>query len=311
MPCRSALCFALLAAAPASAQFVTGVTRPFFPGSPDDNTVDAFLVDNATGQSTFLFNPDTLPSTAPGFTGLAANDPAGLIYGSTRNGPDDDLYVFDYATFTPTLIGEVFINDAGTINSISLSGLAYDSTRDVLYGVRSLGGSTGPEGLYSIDTTTAEAKLVLELDDGTFDFQVDGIDYDPVTDLLYVADDDTSGPGGSGIFSFDPANPGAGLTFVTSYVSPINDVDGLGAGDGKLFLLSDSPEGNGGNHYVYDIATDTFAILAPTPYDPRDISNIGPLNPSGAGAFAPGLIPEPTTATLLALGSLALLRRRR
>ena len=281
---------------PRSAQFATSVTRPLVLGNfpPNTNSVDVFVT-TPDGTDTFIFDGDSVPSSSAGFGGLAADEPGRQLFASVRNGPDEDLYSIDYDTRTEKLIGEVFIIDtAGQPDPVSINGLAYDTTRGVLYGSRTLGGTTGPEGLFAIDTTTAQATLVFEFETpSTSLYQFDGIDYDAATDRIYLADDDTTG--GQGIYSLDPADFSQPLSLVAPYISPINDVDGLGAGDGLIYLLSDSPEGNGGNHYVYDLTTGEYSIFAQTPYDARPPSSLGPVNPSGGGAYAPGLIPEPTT----------------
>lgn len=294
----------------ASAQFLTSITRPaaLGPFPPNMNTVDVFLT-LGDGTDTFIYNPENLPSTAAGFGGLAADEAGRRFFGTVRNGPDDDLYSVDYDTRTPTLIGEIAVNG----DPQTFEGLAYDTLRDTLYGTRRLGGSTGIEGLYTIDLATAAATLVFEYEAGsgtTSDFDISGIDYDPVTDRIYLADEDTTN--GRNIYSFDPQNPSAGLLFVTEFGPGITDVDGLGAGDGKLFLLADREDANDGVHWQYDLATGLYSPYADTPYPLGAPSSLGPVNPSGGGAYAPGLaVPEPATAGLGVMGLGLLLARRR
>lgn len=308
-------CTVLATASIASAQFVVAITQPTFGTNPPQ----AFL---QTATSTTLLLDSTailsIPATAPGFTGLAADDPGSRFFATVRNGPDDDLYAFDYATLSPTLLGEVTRDDGGVPDPISIEGLAYDTSAGVLYGTRSLGGSSGPEGLFRINTTTAFAELVLEYETtSTSLYAFNAIDYEPTTGLIYAIDEDDTG--GRNIYSIDPSASTLALSLISTLPSPITDVDGLGAGDGKLFLLSDGPdiagttavEGNGGNHYVYDIASGTYSIFAPTPFPEYNNSALGRINPSGAGLYAPGLVPEPATITLIASASLLLTRRRR
>ncbi len=286
----------------ASAQLVTSITKPTF----GTNDPDVFLTDVNTGQSQFLLNPDGLiPATAPGFGGLAADESNRRLFASTRNGPQDDLYTLDYATLTPTRIGQVNVN--GT--AISIDGLAYDTRNNQLWATKRLGIGGNAEGLYRVDQNTGAAELVLQYEAGTFDIEISAIDYDPVTGLIYLVDEDTGG--GTGIWSFDPDNASAGLSFVVDLAPGVTDVDGLGAGDGKLFLVSDGLQGNGGLHYVYNLLTGEYEATLPTPYPGYSNSVLGLINPSAGGAYAPGLIPTPGTGALLGLAGIAAARRRR
>ncbi|MEC9374245.1 MAG: hypothetical protein VYC34_10395 [Planctomycetota bacterium] len=289
----------------ASPQFFTSITKPLF----GNNDPDIFFADVQTGASTFLLNPEAEPAisaSAPGFTGLAADEPGSRLFAITTNGTRSGLYSLDYATLTPTFLSN--ITRPASTDGLVLDGLAYDSSRSVLYATRRLGGTTGTEGLYSINPATGESTVLLEYESGTFNIEISAIDYDPVTDMVYLVDEDADA--GRGIYSFNPVDPGAGLSLLASLPSDITDVDGLGAGDGQLFLLSDGPDANGGFHRVFDLTTMTFDIASiPTPYPEYSDSVLGPINPSGGGAYAPG-IPGPATA-LLALPATALLARRR
>ncbi len=286
----------------ASAQLVTSITKPLF----GENDPDVFLTNVNTGQSSFLLNPDGLiPATAPGFGGLAADESNRRLFASTRNGPQDDLYRIDYDTLSPTLVGQINVNGS----AISVDGLAYDSQAGQLYATKRLGTGGNAEGLYRVDKDTGAAELVLQYEAGSFDIEISAIDYDPVTGLVYLVDEDTGG--GTGIWSFDPNNAGAGLSFVVGLAAGVTDVDGLGAGDGKLFLVSDGLQGNGGEHYIYNILTGQYEATLPTPYPGYSDSILGLINPSAGGAYAPGLIPTPGAGALLGLAGVAAARRRR
>lgn len=297
--------FVALAAGTASAQFVTSITKPLF-GSNDP---DVFYTDFSLRTNTFLLNPELDPnvtSSAPGFTGLAADEANRRLFASTTAGTTSGIYSIDYDTLTPTFLVNTVTAGAG--NGPVMDGLAYDTQNGVLYGTRVLGGSTGAEGLYSIDLATGVSTLVFEYETtATSNFQIGGIDYDPLSGLIYLADDDNTG--GRFIYSIDPNNP-TGLTEVVAYPAGVTDVDGLGAGGGSLYLLSDGIDGNGGEHVVIDIASGSVIDRIDTPYPAYSGSVIGPINPSGGGAFAPG-IPAPATAALLGLAGVAATRRRR
>lgn len=305
---------AALSGATASAQLVTGITLPGFGANPPG----VFLTDVGSGASTFLFNatPPTFPASAPGFGGLAADEAGRRLFASVRNGPQDDIWSISYDGLVGTKLTTV--RRPGLTTFMSVEGLAYDTTAGVLYGTRSLGGSTGPEALVRINPATGETVVVIEYEPtSTSLYQINAIDYDPLTKLIYLVDEDDTG--GRNIYSVDPTATTPALNLVAAMPSILTDVDGLGAGNGKLYLVSDGPniasttavEGNGGNHYVYDIATGVFSILGPTPYPEYSFSTQlnSRINPSASGAFAPG-IPEPTTLALAAVGGVMLLRRR-
>lgn len=301
---RAAACAAIVAAAgSAQGQLITGITKPTF----GTNAPEVYYTNITNGQSQFLYNPEgVLPATAPGFGGLAADEAGRRLFASVRNGPDDDIYSIAYNGFSPTLVGEV--RAAG--RAIAIDGLAYDTSANFLYGTKRLGGTTGAEGIYRISTVDATAELVFTYEATGSLWDISAIDYDPVTRLMYLVDEDVDG--GTGIFSFDPNNAAAGLTFVSALAAGVTDVDGLGAGGGKLYLVSDSdPDGNGGLHAVFNLLTGQYEQGLPSPYPAYTLSSVfGRINPSAAGAFAPG-IPAPGGVAALVLGGVMMLRRRR
>ncbi len=293
----------VLLAVSAHAQFVGGITKPVFGSNPPE----VFLF--TPGQpDQFLLNPENAPqvmSSAPGFSGLAADEANQRLLAGTTNGTTTGIYSIDYATLTPTFLTTTLRDDGG--NGPVMDGLAYDSARGVLYGTRQLGGSTGAEGLYTIDIASGATQLVFEYEPvGSSAFQIGGIDYDAMTDRIYLADDDATG--GRNIYSIDAANPALGLNLEFAYPAGVTDVDGVGAGDGKLFLLSDGVEGNGGQHRIVDIATGNVLDTLASPFPAYSDSPLGKINPSGAGAFAPS-IPEPSTLALFSLVLLGVRRR--
>jgi hypothetical protein len=303
----------VLSSGVASAQFVHGVTQP----ATGTNPPAVFLTDAGSGSSTFLFNATSslFPATAPGFGGLAADEAGGRLLASVRNGAQDDIWQINYVTFSTTKLSTV--KRPGTTTGMSVEGLAYDTVAGKLYGTRVLGGSAGAEGLFRIDPLTGDTTLFLEYEPTTTSlYSISAIDFDPLTKLIYLVDEDDTG--GRNIYSVDPQSGTPALNLVAALPLPITDVDGLAAGNGKLYLVSDGPdiastagiEGNGGNHYVFDIASSTFSILGPTTYPEYSTSSFGRINPSAGAAFAPGLIPEPSSLGLLIPGLLLLKRRK-
>jgi len=282
------------------AQFINSITQPLF----SDNPAEVYVTNTNSGASTFLFDAtNTPPATSPGFGGLAADEANRRLFGVVQNGGQTDLYSIDYDTLTPSLIGQTSLPS----DTQSIAGLAYDTTRGVLYGTTI--GLAGPEALFAIDTSNGAMDEVLNFNDTGSEFTFNGIDYDPLTDAIYLIDEDPTG--GRGIFSVDPASPASGLTFVDALPTQFTDVDGLGAGDGRLYLLTDSAvDANAGQHGVYDIMSGQFLAGLDSPFPGYTDSVIGPINPSGAGAYAPG-IPAPGAAGLAAMAGLLAGRRRR
>lgn len=287
----------------AAAQVATAITQPIALGTvPNTNPAKVFRTDLASGTSTEFFDPlaaPIIPATAPGFQGLAADEAGRRLFAITTNGLRSDLYSISYDTRLATFIAQCRIdptldNTVANANGVVLTGLAYDSTRQKLFGTRSLQGGTvntatfRPEGIYEIELATGRTTPVrtFELLPAS-DFTIDGIDYDAATDALYMADDDTTG--GQRVYSLSAANLAAPLVSVFIYPTGVTDVDGLAVGGGKIFLLSDGVQGNGGFHRIYDIASGTFDAPIATPYPSYAPSSVGPVNPSGGATWAPGL----------------------
>jgi hypothetical protein len=97
-------------------------------------------------------------------------------YGSAYDGTNNaQLGTFDPFTGTSTLVGEF-----GT-GQTAMTGLAYDKTNNIMYGV-SGGGRGGSSGLYTINLTTGEATLV-----GLTGYALGGLKYGP-DGLLYAVE---------------------------------------------------------------------------------------------------------------------------
>ncbi len=270
-----------MCASAAHAQFITGITKPVF----GENQPEAYF--NLGDSNTFLFDIETdlgIPATAPGFTGLAGDDRNRRFFATVRNGPNDDVYVFSYDDlFNPTKLVETQ-DDAG--NDISIDGLAYDADAEILYGTRTLGSGGLPEGLYAIDLDTGVLTLALDYADPSSTYTIGAIDYNEDDGLIYLADDDDTG--GRWIYSVDPLDPTSGLTEIVQFPDNVTDVDGLAAGGGEIFLLTDNANANDGVHHIYNLADGTFGT-APSPYPAPAGSPIAP-NPSGGAGYTPNLL---------------------
>jgi hypothetical protein len=272
-----------------------------------------YYQDVTTGVATQILDPFSDPAftmLGTGLRGLAADTATRTLWtfsvGSTTN-----LYAINYADPNALVVTEGARllrpgTPAGTApalaNNLQLGGLAFDTLRNRLYGVRSLGGQGG-EGLFLINTTDGTTTLVLEFESSaTSNYQFDGVDYDPVTDRLYLSDDDDTG--GRNLYALDAADPAAvGLQLIAAYPANCTDVDGVAAGGGKVVLISDSLdtpgtaliEGNGGVHHVYNTTTMSFEGTLPTPFPERSNPSGFPAgNPSAGGAWVADFFAPPT-----------------
>jgi hypothetical protein len=166
--------------------------------------------------------------------------------------------------------------------------LAFDGSS--LYATRNIAN----EAVYAIDPVTGVASVVVDFVDADYDFG--GLSYNPADGLLYATNDDTT-PNGSGLYSINPVS--GVISFVTAYPAGETDIDGAAVGDVVAYFVTDEP----GSIYRYDLATNTFLSPLTNPVPNSEIFS--------AGAWAPGLIPEPTSLAILGLGGFGLLRRRR
>jgi hypothetical protein len=252
--------------------------------------------------------------TFPSLSGLSiwamtANEPNRELYildvGSLVPGgdPTSNLYRVKYDAPTPELVG--VIRERTTNNGISLQGLAYDTQANRMFGVYNVGGTPG-EGIYELDLAgqvglnifADKVLSVANLPGGETAWDFSDLDYDPVTNGLYGINDDSDA--GAGLYRFDLTTNSASLVVASpDYRRLERDFDGLATGDGKAYFVTDEP----GFIYVYDLVnggpfTD---FLAPTQTDSGLFAG---------AAYAPGLIPEPSSAGVVAL-LLGALRRRR
>ncbi|MEL7239544.1 MAG: PEP-CTERM sorting domain-containing protein, partial [Planctomycetota bacterium] len=213
--------------------------------------------------------------------GAAANDAAGILY--TNDG--STLQTATYGDIGT--VSTVTIADA-TGAALSMVSLAFGN--DTLYGSRNVAN----EGVYAIDPVTGVASIVVDYEDADFDFG--GLSFNPADGLLYGTNDDAS-PNTPGLYSIDP-NSGA-INFVVAYPNGETDIDGAAIGDGIAYFVTDEP----GDIFRYDLVAGTFLSPLTNPVVGSEIFS--------GGAWAPGLIPEPTSLGLLGLAGLALVRRRR
>jgi hypothetical protein len=221
------------------------------------------------------------------------------------------LWQWDYAdAAAPVEIGNT-TNPNASSPFLSLTGIGWSNSSSTLYGSRTLDSSGVPEGLFTIDTTTAVASLVSAYPDNNLD--IGAFDVDPVTGIGYGFSDGNTAGIGIGLYQIDLAT--GGLTFLAdapagSIPSDANrpDIDGLAVGGGKVYLVEDDAVQVGGSIYVYDLASGQYETSLQVPWFFNETF-------AGAtwidGASAALMIPEPAAAGGLLLAALGLTRRRR
>ncbi len=307
----------------AQAQWASAINRPAF----SSYDTGLFLNDFDAGTSVRLgsFDAYGIPSaSAPGFRGLAGDDASRRFFGisdqQALGTTLTNLYSVGYDG-SASFVSRPYQALPGGPAYMQLNGVAYDTTRGELYVYRNLGqnltGSLGgwiQGGLFRVNLASGlmTPTTLVGPAQGTNPLNVRGIAYDAITDRIYVSQ------GGSGapveVFSWNPAN---GATQSVLNLTTLGYADSrppiIGAGGGRLVLLSQAQGHLGGFHREFDLLTRSFTgETVATPYGPYGLFANSPVIPSGGVAFAPSLaVPEPASALLLAAGGLALLAWRR
>ncbi|MCK4624576.1 MAG: PEP-CTERM sorting domain-containing protein [Phycisphaerae bacterium] len=259
----------------------------------------------------FLFNTE------------AASGQSTLLGSEPRSGNSGILYCLDRATGTG--------QEIGTFDPYvpAMNGLAHDRINDILYGI-----SPHFDQLFRINPATAQVTPIGQPGDlGASN--ANGLAYDPIGGVLYG-----TGNNANTLFTID-VDTGIGST-VGTIGGGFSNVEGLGfdADTGTLYGLA---VGEGGSEIYYhgriiviDPATGGATALGDVmtseriwrglTFDPETngliacggsgLYWIDPADGSASyigGMYVQGLavIPEPATLSLLAVGAVALIRRRK
>lgn len=303
-------CF-LLMAGQAHAQFLSAINRPSF--STYDTSVFFNDFGSSTSQRFSTFEALAIPlASAPGFRGLAGDDANRRFFGisdvQTANTTATNLYQVSYGG-TATFLNRPFQALPNGDALMQLNGVAYDTTRAELYvfrnqaqSVAALGGWI-QGGLFRVNAATGlmTATNLVGPAQGTNPINVRSIAYDNVTDRIYLSQSRVGAP--LEIFSWNPAN---GATESILSLATLGFTDSrapmIGAGGGKLMLLSQAEGHLGGFHREFDLLTRSFTGNAiATPYGAYGLFAGSPVIAAGGVAFAPS-IPEPAGVLLLGMG---------
>jgi hypothetical protein len=256
-------------------------------GNDQSGTATIWQVNVNTGVATALYSSSTTNAKP---WGMAADNVNNKLY--WNNG--STLFSATYASLlsgTPAISSVTMMFNAATINFV---GLGYDPVSGMLLGMRNI----ATEAVYAINPATGAASQ-LYIHNSAFDFG--GVDFDAATGELFGLSDSTTGGAGRGLYDIDYV--GGSETRIALYFNGETDVDGLAAANGLAYYVTDGPNTTQANFYVVDRATGALVGTLPSPF-----TGSGTFS---AAAYAPGLVPEPGTMLVLALGAGALLARKR
>lgn len=254
-------------------------------GNDQSGTGTIWMIDVSNGAATALYSSATNDSKP---WGMAADNVNGVLY--WNNG--SNLHSATFASLlsgTPSVTTVAMSFNAATVNFV---GMGFNPATGRLLGTRNI----ATEAVYEIDPVTGIATQAYVYP-STFDFG--GVDFDDATGRLYGLSDTPSTA--RGLYEIDYV--GGSTTFVSSYPAGETDIDGLAVGGGRAYYVTDGPNTTQANFYVVDVATGNHVGTLPSVF-----TGSGTFS---AGAWAPGLVPEPATLAGLGLAAAAYLRRRR
>jgi len=294
------------------AQFLSAINRPAF--STYDTSLFFNNFANGSSQSLNSFASFGIPlAGAPGFRGLAGDDANRRFFSISDQQASGttltNLYSIGYDG-SAILVTQPFQALPNGNAFMQLSGIAFDTTRNEMYvfnntaqnRISSLGGWI-QGGLFRVNMATGlmTATSLVGPAQGAIPLNVRGMGYDAVTDRIYLSQSRIGTP--IEVFSWDPATGNIeSVLNLTTLGFTDSRVPIIGAGGGKLMLLSQAEGHLGGFHREFDLLTRTFTgDTVATPYGPYGIFINSPVIPSGGVAFAPS-IPEPSTIALALMG---------
>jgi hypothetical protein len=218
--------------------------------------------------------------------GLAYDPNSNTLYGIDNVTPAGNLYTIGLNTGAATLVGPHGIDPL--VGAADLRGLAFDTTNDVLYGGA---GSGVPGDLWELNLVTGGATHIGELPYPTPSPQLGGLAYDSLRDILVGLD-----LGTGDLWSIDRTTP-ANSTFLADLTPDTTSrIDGLTYDSVNDLLWATDPLAR---LYSYDPSNGYARILH------ADFTTTGEI------AALTFVVPEPSTALLLACGLVGLAMQRR
>ena len=242
----------------------------------DGNTSSLYEVNPTTGQAISVGSLGVFPNNA---LGLTYNPSLDVLYMTNSSGTgqvNSDFYTVNPSTGQATLVGDTGV--------IGLSGLAYDPTRNLLYG-----GAGFDDSLYVVDPSTGSATLI-----GSFGVAVggQGLAFDSLRDELFMVDFISDS-----LYQLDTTTGAATLIGGTNLDS--TPALAFNTDDGQLYGV------NANNDMLvrFDSMTGTGTAVGSLGFDSFNIGL----------AFRASTVPEPSTsvALLVLCAGLAIRRRGR
>jgi uncharacterized repeat protein (TIGR01451 family) len=226
-----------------------GNPGPLFIGV-DDTTIPAYRIDTTSSTATVAFN---------GFQ----------VWGSGYDPVGNRVLFNNGSTLYEWPIGGA-VNTLGTIvdgmgATQSVTGLAFHN--GTLYACKNIAN----EAIYTINTTTLVATVLIDYVDA--DFDCGGLAVNPADGMVYMTNDDAT-PLGSGLFRMNMDGSG---TLITAYPPGQTDIDGLAIGDGRAYLVIDEP----GSIFVWDFGTAAYVAPLTNPWTTSEVFSAGAFIPAG------------------------------
>ncbi len=246
-------------------------------GNDQSGSASIYHIDINTGAATALY---TASDSSAKPWGMAYDHDTNTLY--WNNGGSLYSSPFSMGGLTPTLLGSMSFNGS----AVNFVGLGY---RDgVLVGTRNI----TTEAVYEIDTEFLTATQTYVYPAASFDFG--GLDVDATNNNLYGLSDTVT----RGLYLID--DTADTTTFKAPYPGSETDIDGLAVYNGLAYYVTDGNNTTQPNFYVFDVESGAMVNTLPSPF-------------TGSGTFAAAayVVPAPGAATLLGIGGLVAVRRRR
>ncbi len=201
--------------------------------------------------------PPTFTSDLTGFPNVNWTSGFSHDVSGAAAAPDGTVYIIEGA-FTTHLYSFTLGSTPQQICTISedMSALAY--ANGTLYGYSNY---ASPKGIYSIDTVTGQATLVLDVHTGT-NYRFFALDYNPQDGLFYGYTE----YGGTGLYSID-ITTGVMSQLVGAIPATNGQGRGMAVGDNKVYLTATRGD-DGIGYFAYDLAQGAGGswVEFPNPY---------------------------------------------
>ncbi len=219
-------------------------------------------------------SPSTFTTDMTGFPNVTWTSGYSFDVSGAAATPEGTIYLIEGA-FTTYLYETTLSSTPQLLCTISedMSSLAYGN--GTLYGFSNY---ADPKGIYSIDTTTGAATLVLDVYSG-FSFRFFALDFNPEDNLFYGYTE----YGASGLYSINIDT--SGMIQLTGSIPASNGQGrGMAVGDNTVFLTATRGD-DGIPYFAYDISQGAGGnwVEFPNPYPT--------YHSTGGAAFIPAPVP--------------------